>query len=165
MKHYSKERKAAIVVKMMAPHNMSIVTLAEQSGISEQTLYNWRKKAKEKGGVMKSNTKNATNWSSANKFEVVLETASLNATELSEYCRSKGLYAEQIKEWKQICVNANATRMELSKLDKERTKEDKKIIKTLERELTRKEKALAEAAALLILKKKAQNLWRDLEEG
>ena len=163
MKRYSEERKSAVIAKMVPPKNMSVPELSEQTGISLQTLYTWRQKAIDKGVVVPGNSKNPEQWSSANKFAVVLETASLNEAELGEYCRKKGLYAEQIEHWKQACQEANETSAQLSKSEKEREKSDKKKIKNLERELRRKESALAETAALLVLQKKARALWGESE--
>lgn len=164
MKHYSLERKEAVLAKMMPPHNMRVSVLAEETGISEQTLYNWRQKARKEGGVVPGDGKNSEKWSSSDKFAVVLESASLNEAELSEYCRKKGLYPEQIAQWKESCRKANATAQEEAKDARERAKRDQKKIKKLESELKRKEKALAEAAALLVLQKKAQALWGDAED-
>jgi hypothetical protein len=95
---------------------------------------------------------------------VVLETAALNAAELAEYCRRRGLYAEQIAAWREACRSANATAGEQVRIQREQSKEDKKRIRQLEKELHRKEKALAETAALLVLRKKAQAIWGDKEE-
>ena len=89
------------------------------------------------------------------KFLVVVETASMNETELAEYARKKGLYVEQIKAWKDACMNANGgIAKEASRLNHE-LKDSEKERRKLEKELQRKEKALAEAAALLVLSKKA----------
>lgn len=165
MKHYSKERKEAALKKMMPPENMSVATLAEETGISQQTLYNWRQKAREEGVVVPGNGKNSEKWSSSDKFAIVLECAALNEAELGEYCRKKGLYPEQIEQWRESCMNANASAQEQNKANRDRAKQDQKKIKKLESELRRKEKALAEAAALLVLQKKAQALWgEDAEE-
>jgi transposase-like protein len=165
MKCYSEERKSAAIAKMMPPENMSVPELSEQTGISLQTLYTWRQKASEKGLVVPGDRKNAEKWSSATKFAVVLETSSLNEAELGEYCRKKGLYAEQVEQWKQACERANGTTVQLSKAEKEREKASKKKIKNLERELRRKEAALAETAALLVLQKKARALWGESEDA
>lgn len=82
----------------------------------------------------------------------------MNEIELSKYCRSKGLYVEQIKEWKDICMQANGgVAEEASRLNKEMKSKDKEI-KALEKELNRKEKALAETAAILVLRKKLNTL-------
>lgn len=108
--------------------------------------------------------KKTESWSSEEKFEVVVQTYSMNEAEISEYCRKRGLYREQIASWRQTCRKANATAVELEKSQRSVAREEKKKVKELSRELRRKEKALAEAAALLILKKKADALWGDHED-
>jgi transposase len=105
------------------------------------------------------NGKNAVEWSSADKFGVVLETARMNEAELAEYCRSKGLFVEQVGDRREVCQQANATPGELNREFREQSKSDRKQIKQLQKDLQRKEKALAEAAALIILRKKAQAIW------
>ena len=88
----------------------------------------------------------------------------MNETELAEYARQKGLYIEQIKAWRDACINANGgIAKEAAKLNRE-LKDSEKERRKLEKELTRKEKALAEAAALLVLSKKADAIWGDPEE-
>jgi transposase-like protein len=164
MKVYSVERKEALLRRMMPPENMLVSALARETGITEQTLYAWRRQAKGQGAVVPGDGKNPEAWSSEDKFAVVLETAALNAAELAEYCRRKGLYAEQIAAWRQACRTANANAREQAREQRHQSKEDRKRIGQLEKELQRKEKALAEAAALLILRKKAQAIWGDRED-
>jgi len=164
MKRYSEERKQAVIEKMMPPLNAPISQLMKETGISDATLYTWRKQARNKGLVVPGDGKNAADWSSEDKFAVVLETASLNEAELAEYCRSKGLYSEQIAEWRASCLQANATTEQQEKLNREQSRQDKKQIKELKRELRRKEKALAETAALLVLRKKANAIWGESED-
>ena len=95
---------------------------------------------------------------------IVVETASLNESELAEYARKKGLYVEQIKAWKDACMNANGgIAKEAARLNRE-LKDSQKERKKLEKELQRKEKALAEVAALLVLSKKANAIWGDPED-
>lgn len=113
---------------------------------------------------MPGNGKNADDWSSADKFGVVLETAPMNETELAEYCRGKGLFVEQVATWRKACAEANVPQAPLSRQEREQTTRDRKRIKELERDLLRKEKALAEAAALIILRKKAQAIWGPRED-
>ena len=91
MARYSVEKKEWILRQMMPPLNRPISELAEETGIHVVTLYSWRRKARESGVVMPGNGKGSDDWSSAEKFRVVLETMTLSETELSEYCRSKGL--------------------------------------------------------------------------
>jgi transposase-like protein len=90
---------------------------------------------------------------------VVIETAALNEQELSEYCRKKGLYAEQVVRWKEAAIAGNEAPERLTKAERRELQQLKKKSRKTEKELRRKEKALAEAAALLILEKKAQAIW------
>jgi transposase-like protein len=164
MNRYSAERKESVIQKMMPPHNTPIPELAAETGISDVTLYTWRKQARVEGIAVPADGKNPEKWSSEDKFAIVLEAASLNEAELAEYCRRKGLYVEQIATWRKACLQANANNAAQAKVQREQTKQDRKQIKKLEQELRRKEKALAEAAALLILQKKAQAIWGDGED-
>ena len=164
MKHYSAERKEALLRQMMPPMNKPISELARENGIAEQTLYTWRRNLKAQGVPVPGNGKNAEEWSSKDKFGVVLETAGLNEAELAEYCRRKGLFIEQIAAWRAACQDANAHSADRNREQREQSKGDRKRIKQLEKELLRKDKALAEAAALIILRKKAQAIWGDPEE-
>lgn len=164
MKHYSLEHKESVIAKMMPPHNRRVSELADETGISQQTLYNWRQRAREEGQVVPGDGKNSERWSSTDKFAVVLETAAMNEAELSEYCRGKGVYPEQVAEWRACCMQANTSAQEIAKANRGQVKQDKKRIKKLESELRRKDKALAETAALLVLQKKAQALWGESED-
>jgi len=163
MPSYSEERKAAVLKKMLPPHNQSVAEVSREEGISDATLYNWRTQAKEQGLPVPGSGKTSDQWSAESKLAVVIETAALNESELSEYCRQKGLYPEQIKEWKAACIQGQLSEAERRKQDREQAKKDKKRIKTLERELNRKEKALAETAALLVLRKKLNAFWEEKE--
>lgn len=88
----------------------------------------------------------------------------MNELELAEYCRKKGLYREQIEAWKSVCLQANSQAFDQEKQLNVQLKEEKQRAKALEKDLQKKEKALAEAAALLLLRKKAQAIWGDDEE-
>jgi transposase-like protein len=126
------------------------------------TLYNWRKTWRLQGEVVPASEKDPDGWGATDKFTVVLETAGLNATELSAYCRERGLYPEQVERWRQASQDANEkpvlTLKEQKELERLRA-QDQREIKRLKQELRRKEKALAEAAALLIASKKIQAFW------
>ncbi len=88
----------------------------------------------------------------------------MNEAELSAYCRERGLYPEHIQAWREACELANDWDRSQNKRFKEIRKADGKQIKELQRDLRRKEKALAETAALLVLRKKAQAIWGDAED-
>ena len=161
MPRYSIERKAAVLDKMLPPQNLSIPEVSNQEGISQGCLYNWLNQVRLEGKPVPGSRKQTPeDWSSQDKFAVIMETSSMNEAETAEYCRSKGLYPEQIKRWKQAFIQG----LEQTKPDTE-SKESRKKIKKLEKELLRKDKALAEAAALLILQKKVQALWAEEEDS
>ncbi len=150
--YYSVEFKETIL-KKLTQSELSVRQFAKQEGIKLSTLYSWQKQFKTTGfSVLKDRSVNKR--SAEEKFAIVLETATLSEIELSEYCRSNGLYSDQIKAWKQACIAANASDNRKKEVIASDTKADKKRIKQLEKELIRKEKALAETAALLVLRKK-----------
>ena len=161
---YSPERKESVLRKMMPPHNRSIKQLAREEGISEATLYNWRKHAREKGVLMPNADSGPEGWSARDKFAAVVESASLNEHELSEYCRKKGIYPQQLDQWRRACEDANDWDRQANIKLKSEQKSNRKRINELEKQLRRKEKALAEAAALLVLQKKVQAIWTEQED-
>ena len=161
---YSEQRREAVLCKMLPPNNASVAQLSEQEGISQATLYLWRKTARAQGRLMPDSDLTPEGWSSQDKFAAVLESASLNETELAEYCRKRGLYPEQLQAWRRACEQANDWDREQSRRDKDASKAERQRVKTLERELARKDKALAETAALLVLRKKADAIWGEGED-
>ena len=162
--NYSPELKEAMLRRMLPPNNESITKISKEEGISEQTLRNWRDSARANGIPAPGTDAVPEEWSTQDKYLVVVETAKLNETELADYARKKGLYVEQIKAWRDACMNANGgIAKEAARLNRE-LKEAEKKNKQLVRELDRKEKALAEAAALLVLRKKADAIWGEPEE-
>ena len=153
---------------MSPPQRQSVARISEELGIHVMTLYKWRKAWWLQGEVVPASEKEPEGWSAADKFTVVLETAGLNATELSAYCRQKGLYPEQVDRWRQASQDANEkpvlTMKEQKELEKLRA-QDQREIKQLKQELRRKEKALAEAATLLMLRKKWEAFCSEDAEG
>jgi transposase-like protein len=162
---YSKERRAAVLKKLEPPNAVPLRQLAKDEGISEATLHAWRGDARSQGRLLPDADAGPDGWTSRDKFAAVLETAALNEVDLAAYCRQRGLYAEQIQAWRTACEQANDWARASSHRLGQATKDDKKQIKTLERDLARKEKALAEAAALLVLRKNAAAIWGDGEDA
>jgi transposase-like protein len=160
---HSNQFKEAILNKL-SQSGLSVRKFAEQEGINLSTLYSWQKQFNT-SGLKVSKVNSTDKWSSEEKFTAVLETSTLSEVELSEYCRVKGLYPEQIKAWKQACIAGNTTKPSKRIKQTPEQKADKKHIKELERELRRKEKALAETAALLVLGKKYDAYWKEKEDG
>lgn len=162
MSRYSPERKAAILKKLLPPENRSVREVANEEGIHFQTLYSWLNKVRGKESVMPTKS---TKWSAEAKFSVIVETASLSEAELSQYCREKGLFVEQVKTWKQECLQGFKSTKEQKVAEQKQVQAFKQENKQLKKELRRKEKALAETAALLVLRKKLNALWEEDEES
>jgi hypothetical protein len=152
-KRYTAEQKRWVIEQMSPPLNRTVVELARQSGITAVTLRTWRNEAIAAGELSRGDGRK---WSSAQKFQAVLETAPLSAQEVSEYCRRKGIHVDQLRQWRAACEQANGTGVAGAARPPGG--------KELERELRRKEAALAEAAALLMLRKKADAIWGTEEE-
>jgi transposase-like protein len=164
MNKIPKERKEAVLAKLTGPDRKSVEQLAKEEGISAPTLYAWRKQARQQGRLMPDQDDSPQGWSAQDKFNAVIETAGLNEAELSQYCRSKGLYREQIERWRQACAQANDWDRTQNLVLARQQREDRHRIQELEKELRRKEKALAETAALLVLTKKAEAIWGAKDE-
>ena len=154
--------KADVKRRMSPPARQSVAQISKELGIHLATLYAWRKAWRLQGEVVPASEKAPEGWSSADKFTVVLESSGLNATELGAFCRERGLYPEQVDRWRQAAQDANANSM-LTMADQKdlekRHQQDQREIKRLQQELRRKDKALAEAAALLMASKKIQAYW------
>ncbi len=160
-KRYSEEFKEAVIKKMMPPNPVPVAQLVKETGVSDATLYKWRKDYRNRGMAVPADNSNPENWSGEDKLSVVIETAALNEVQLSEYCRRKGLYVEQIAQWKAAALSGYQHSEQMEKEKARSRQEDKKQIRKLESELRRKEKALAETAALLVLAKKCEAIWGD----
>jgi transposase len=161
MTHYPDEFKATIIARMLPPQNASVLALAKETGVPKDTLYCWRLQARGRGGIATDQRRGGA-FSNEEKFAMVLETASLNELELGEYCRRKGLYPEQIANWKKTFIQG--TNPPASRDEREQLQQQARTIKQLQSELHRKDRALAEAAALLVLEKKVQALWGEPED-
>jgi len=108
--------------------------------------------------------KTSDEWSGEAKLAVVVETAVLSEVELSQYCREKGLYPEQVKSWKQDCLEGCNSNPERQRETAKQSRAAKKQIRQLEKELRRQERALAEAAALMLLRKKLKAFYGEDQE-
>jgi len=148
----------------MPRENKSVATIFQETSLSEATLFKWKKEAKAKGFVITDGESSSEAWSSQDKFQIVLETATLNEAELAEYTRKKGLYVEQVEAWRNACQQANGeVAQEAAQIHRASKGKDREY-KNLEKELNRKEKALEEAAALMILQKKGRAILGDPED-
>ena len=159
---YSREVREAVLDKLLHS-GLSSHQVAEETGVPRATIYGWKKRymvKKEKSAAVNAQ---AENWSAEEKFAAVLHTATLSEVELNAYCRENGLYPGQIKSWREACIQGVKPSSKQPNRHSPQ-KEDKRRIQSLERELQRKEKALAETAALLVLRKKYNALWEGNED-
>lgn len=156
MTHYSEEFRASIAARLLPPNNARVADVVKETGVPKDTLYEWRTRYRNKEGASPYSGKPTNQYSADEKLAVIIETATLNEAELGEYCRRKGLYPVQIKSWKASMVQGLISGP--SKADREQNQKQIKTIQHLEKDLARKEKALAEVAALLVLQKKFQTL-------
>ena len=115
---YTKEFKESVLKRL--EQNESVKSISEELKISKSTIYQWVRTHNNKQKNFSINLKSKNNWTSEDKFQVVLETSSLTETGLAEYCRRKGIYVDEVKAWRAQCVEANQT-----------TREDPKELKEL----------------------------------
>ena len=158
MGSYNDAFKADAVKKMLSGTH-SVLELAKTLGVSDKTLYNWKNKYQNKCTTMPNKEHKNTTFTAEQKLAAIIETAPLNQLQLSEYCRTKGIYPEQLKQWKEAALIGCSNSKPQEALSAEEARANKKRIHALETELNRKEKALAETAALLVLAKKCQTIW------
>jgi transposase len=169
--YYSETFKAQMVQKLTRRGGPRATELSRDVGVHQSTLSRWvRNAARTNGQGFPFNptktprdlpmTRRPQDWTPEEKLAAVIEAASLANEELGAFLREKGLHEATLKQWRQIML----TGLGESKARSPKPTAEARRIRELERELTRKEKALAEAAALLILKKKAQALWGDEDD-
>jgi len=145
------------VARLLPPESASLADVAPEFGVSVKTLEKWRDAA-----LLQPAGKRQ--WTPAARFEALLTTAAMNEQERSAWCRTHGVFPQQLVEWRQSATEAlGAPQAERS--SPAQAKADRRRIKELERDLRRKDKALAETAALLVLSKKLEAIFpRDEDE-
>ncbi len=158
------ERKETILKKLLPPYSMSVSQVAKEEGISTATLYHWRLQLRRSGVAVPNSHTSSEQWSAQTKLAIVAETYSMTENELSQYCREKGLFPEQVHGWRSECMQGFMSTKEREAEAKKQAKADKLEIKELKKELRFKEKALAETAALLVLRKKLRAFYGEEPE-
>lgn len=157
---YTQGFKARMIERMAGPERISANALAAEVGVSQSTLSRWlRARSARKIEAMTTNDRRGKRtWTAQEKLRLVHEASGLSGEALGAFLRGEGLHEVQLKEW------AEAVSAALSMAPKRtsgKASPEAKRIKNLERELHRKEKALAELAALLALQKKLETIWGD----
>jgi len=159
MRHYSSELKESMVSKVCSPGGPSVYQLAKETGISQGSLYKWVQAFG--GGNRVGKDRRPEDWSPEEKLKTVFEAQGLDEQGLGEFLRKHGLHSSQIEEWKTelASIVSSATKKP------GRPRKDPEVValeqenNQLKRDLRRKNAALAEQTALVILQKKARELW------
>jgi transposase-like protein len=175
---YTESMKARMIKRLTGSDAMSANALSKEVGISQGTLSRWLRAAGTVAPVAKTKrNKSSTigaaskfkrrtqDWTMQDKLRVVLEAAELSDEELGALLRREGLHREQLEQWRAAASEALAKAPGRRRRAKQGPTPDQKRIRELERQLRHKEKALAEAAALLVLKKKYESLLGDEDDN
>lgn len=135
----------------------SIRSIAEDLGMNMGTLRGWMKRALRDQKKPSGKSIPSADWTSAQRLAALIESDGLGDEELNAWCRERGLFVHDLTQWRtDFCESTGATgRRE----DSEEMRQLRLTNQQLQRDLNRKEKALAEAAALLVLQKKYRALW------
>jgi len=150
---HSEEFRNSIRAKILNRGDRTIADICEEAGIIKSTAVNWISSRGNPSGMKKQ--KNSSKWTAEQKLKALIEMQSLSEAEQGVYLRKHGLFSQQLDEWKKEFLSSmnNTKKTKPAKDDR-----DQKI-KSLEKEILRKDKALAEATALLILQKKVNLIW------
>jgi len=161
MDHYTKAFESKMVQRMLLPDGPTPSELSKRTGVPRATLQLWKTQAmgkeswndrakKRRQAAKQGAPRRSEDWPAEERLRVVMEAEHLSGEELGELLRREGLHEATLAEWKASMLEALSS--------KPRDGSAKRVAE-LERELLRKEKALAETAALLVLQKKVQALW------
>lgn len=149
-----------MVAKLVGPHALSANALSVETGLAQATLSRWLKEASKVRRPVATDEKLVKKqpqaWTPEEKLKFVLEAATLSDGELGVFLRTNGIHEAVLAEWRaQALAGLRGTEV----LSKQQTQRESREVRELRRELKRKDKALAETAALIILKKKALEIW------
>ncbi len=167
--NYSTGFKVRMVQRMSGPERISANALSKEVGVCQATLSRWLHQAstlKRMGNAQEggdSRGKSPRQWSAEEKLRVLHESSMLGEDELGAFLRREGLHLPQLEEWRELADEAARSALRGPQKRRKASPESKRI-KRLEKELLRKDRALAEVTALLALKKKAQELWGDEDD-
>jgi len=172
---YSDMFKNSMIQKMTGPDAISATALSKQVDVPQATLSKWLRlagagpsyvfpnNAHEYTKMTKvTDSKRPNDWSAEDKLKVVMEASSLDDEQLGSFLRSKGLHQTHLNQWRAQMLDGLESGS-TKKTSRQKNVEAKRI-RALEKEINRKDKALAETAALLVLKKKVQEIWGDEDD-
>ncbi len=149
--------KESITQKFLDRGDRSARQIADEAGVTIKTLYNWVDKYAMNSPMKKKR------YTSFEKMQLIIKYDLLSEEDKGIFLRQYGLYSETIEEWREKTIEGSFENITESILRKQVTDKNEKL-KALEKELRRKDRALAETAALLVLKKKAGALFGDDED-
>jgi transposase-like protein len=153
---YGQTFKDRAVARLLPPESAAVEVVAREIGIGSDTLERWRAEALAR--PVRERT-----WTAAARFDAVLTTAVMDEAGKNAWCREHGVYPQELAQWRQSATQALAEPEE-ARASPQQTKRDRRRIKELERELHRKDRALAETAALLVLSKKVAAIFHKGED-
>ena len=164
MTQYSEAFKSKMVQRMVGPVAISANRLSQEVGIGQPTLSKWLRDAGGRMGDLKFDSpppsprspRRPEDWSPEERLRAVMEASRLSEDELGAFLRREGISEAVLAEWKAAMLEALGSQR--------KTTGDARKVRELEKQLRRKDKALAEAAALLVLQKKVQTIWGDEED-
>jgi transposase len=165
--NYTDGFKAKMVQRLSAPNAISAISLSKEVGVSQSQLSRWLRTARTVVPMTKDRpsdrvVQTASGVRSASeKLRIVMAAAALGPDELGAFLRREGVHEAELEQWHAAVLEAGETALEGGSVRAPARGGEAKRIKELERELRRKDKALAEAAALLVLQKKVRELWGD----
>jgi transposase len=151
-KPYSEAFKRRMVQRLMGKDAISMNQLSRETGVPAQNLSRWLAQARTLPR-MPSDRPTQKTWTFLEKARVLTETANLEGDALTAYLQREGLRLAEVDRWRLALEDRETASMAMAKR-----------VRSLERELVRKDKALAEAAALLVLKKKVELLYQEAED-
>ena len=163
-KQYSESFKQRMIQRMVGPARVSASALSREVGVAQATLSRWLASAGRLSVVSddeepKPRAKRPEDWTPQSKLAAVMEAARLSDAELGAWLRSKGLTEEHLRQWREALEDgASAV---FAPREPRASAESRRRVIELERELKRKDKALAETAALLVLQGKMEALWAE----
>jgi transposase len=158
---YSRSVKVGVLKKVLPPEGRNIASVSKETGISEQTIRNWINEEASGSLDEKAGEKSPRNLSASEKYQLLMESKKIPREELGEFLRGRGLHSQHLTLWDQEFTEMVKDN---GKKEKKKVQDLKKKVRELEKELNRKDKALAETAALLVLKKKLDLLIGDQKD-
>jgi transposase-like protein len=159
-KRYSEKFKKRMIQRLVGPQKMSAHTLSKEIGVCQPTLSLWLRKAGRVAVVddkTKPRVRRPEDWTPKEKLEAVLAAERMTDGDLGLWLRRMGLKEQHLREWRAALAERASAVFEPR--EPRLSAESRKRVKELERELVRKDKALAETAALLVLQGKMEALW------